>query len=373
MTADVTARLADGAAALANTAARTQRRAGSGVTPQAVRDCYTAEDGLRLADLDADVAGLAAGAAAGEEALCAARDALAALRGAWQGGPATAALELVERQCEAAEEVVESLADAAAALRSLRELLAQLVDAKVDAALRIDEAHSGRAGEDGDVGAEWVTAMRSATGAVTAAYDDALTRLNRRSPGRGADAPAPAPAAPEVPAAAPSAAVPALPPVTIPGLPFPPDLGAGLGAGLGAVLAGLPGPVETGAVEPGPVGTGPEERPGEDPEEDSDEDGNDRVGPPSEAASPNARREPEPALADPVLEPSPVAGPAPEPPSPVTDPAGPESEPLPGSQTAPPPETTPAAQPLVAEPLAAEADERAPCEIAADELPQVGE
>ena len=94
MTADVTARLADGASAVANTATYVAARR-AGVSPQTVRDSYSAEDGMRLADLDADGAALTGAAVAGDEAIRAARDALTTLREAWQGPAAAAAVGAV--------------------------------------------------------------------------------------------------------------------------------------------------------------------------------------------------------------------------------------------------------------------------------------
>lgn len=337
MTADVTARLADGASAVANTATYVAARR-AGVSPQTVRDSYSAEDGMRLADLDADGAALTGAAVAGDEAIRAARDALTTLREAWQGPAAAAAVGAVEAQCQAAADLVVGLRDAAAALQSLREHLAQVVDAKVEAALRMDPEREPHA--DSDVGTEWVNAMRSASDEVAAAYDEAIGRLSRR-PGE------------EFTGSAPQVGPPVASP-SLPSLGLPAGFGAGLPAVLPALLAGVAEIADAvsdraGALEPEVVGSAIEPA---EPEPAA----------PTDRPEPEPEPEPEP-VDEPSLPPEPkaVAGPAPV--------AEPTPEPAPVAEPEPDPEPEPMA---VAETPPA-AGERTPCEIAADELPQVGD
>lgn len=71
--------------------------------------------------LDADGAALSAAGAAAEEALSLHRQALAVLEEGWQSESGTAATDLIRRQCAQAADLVEALHGAAAELRSLRD------------------------------------------------------------------------------------------------------------------------------------------------------------------------------------------------------------------------------------------------------------
>ena len=218
MTLDVRARLAQGAAAVAD-------------WPQQNRDWYYAEDGLRLDVLDADAAALTAASAGAEEALHIHREALDLLNHAWLGGSGAGAGEFLARQSAAAAEIIGSLRSAAVVLSALRADLEQLVDAKVDSAC------SG----------EWSVIPGSGTdGAVP--YDVAISRLGDlpaphcEIPARSAEfaqrhPPAAPPAPQPVPDQAPAAvSAPVSPPVSAPLAPSP-----GQGWTSGAPVGALPG------------------------------------------------------------------------------------------------------------------------------------
>lgn len=262
------------------------------------------------------------------------------------------------------------------------------------------------------IGSEWLTAMQTAVASVTAAYDRAITEIEAepsrvfevpgdfgpgwtpppasepecddepRCPPATAAAPAPAAPAPAPAAAAPAATAPASwapvapTPATFPATepvappapaapPVPalgsmgsgmPDLGGGL-SGLGQQfadsLSGLlgggiggdvPEPPELELDEPELDEPEPEDADDEDEADEGDEEP--EFEPPQPVDEPIVAGEAEPVeeACEPPVEP--VAAPAPEP-------APPPAEPL------------PPAEPAVAE--------QTPCEIAADEVPQIGE
>lgn len=287
-----------------------------------------------------------------------------------------------------------------------------------------------------DIGGDWLMAMRAATRAVSDAYAEALAALRGQaqpvfavpaelgpawdpprasaridpappSPGgfAGATAGGPPPSAPPVvtAAAAPPATMPAgLPaqppapgpePVTpaaapepatavpasaagwsgpglgggggMPGVGGLPDVGSGLtGAGrqLADLFGGLIGSSADGLPGGGLGGLSDGELPEDEPDDadadeddpESDDDGENTTEPGGETADGDPAEDAE------VIPPQPVSDP------PVAEEAPPESPPTP----VPEPLAEPPAEPP-AEPLAAPAGET-PCEIAADELPQVG-
>jgi hypothetical protein len=271
---------------------------------------------------------------------------------------------------------------------------------------------------DADIRADWLGAMRAATTSVAAAYDDTLNRLSAHPsthfdiPGQLArpmpdppratipvappppPPPPPPPAAVTVPAAAPaepsnpsavaptapaasappptpvSADAPVPPPVpplpaapppgiggtmpaSLPGVPAAPDLGGGLPGLAGQIAQALdglfagapetsadpstPDPADSGIDEPHPAEDTPADEPKDvEQKEDSPEPPAEEVVDAEETDTVLPREEPE-----------------------VEDAPPPMSEP-------PPP---PAPEPPVPEP----AEEPTPCQIAADELPQVGQ
>jgi hypothetical protein len=409
----VSVRPAQADAAVANTATyvaacRAVGRPESGLTAEQVRAWYATEQGLNLAALDADSAAVAAAADAADEGLQAAREGLAILTGAWAGGSGSAAVEFVERHCVAAATVVAGLRDAAEVLNSLRQRLGDLIETKAEAAVRIDDRSAGPrpgwlAGAEAvlsgapdsaavqlvsqqiapwvdEIRSEWVTAMRSSTESVTTAYAESANRLTARGDPRfempaprstpDRDPPGAAPQ-PEAPAAAPQPAPAQWVPQSAPAQSVPlvsptlPDADGGLAALVAALADALAAAPETGLD----VETEPEEA---DPEEAEPDE--------SEPVIPEPV-EPEPVEPDPEVqtgtgeskEPAAQPDPAAEP-EPVADADSEQPEqPAPQPQPQPPALETP--QPPSPPPLAAEstAADQSPCEIAADELPQVGQ
>jgi hypothetical protein len=214
MTFEVRSRLAQGAASVAD-------------SPQQIQDWYYAEDGLRLDILDADAAALSAASAGAEEALRVHREALDLVSHSWLGGSGSSAGEFLARQSAAAAEIVASLRSAAAALTALRVGLEHLVDAKVDAA---------RSGD--------FSAVASLGTEAAAAYDVAVSRLGElpaprfETPARPAElTPPQRPSIPSAPQPVPDQApVPVSAPVSAPLSPSP-----GQGWTSGAPVGALPG------------------------------------------------------------------------------------------------------------------------------------
>ena len=267
---------------------------------------------------------------------------------------------------------------------------------------------------DADVRTDWLGAMRAATTSIATAYDDVLNRLSTH-PATHFDVPAqlvppmpdrprattpvaPAPAAITVPAAAPAeppapstawpaapaapasppapvgADVPVPPPVpqmpsaqppgiggavpgSLPGVPAAPDLGGALSGLAGQIAQGLdglftgspdasadlpaPDPVDAGVGEPKPEVDPPVDDPkGAEAETDSPEQA------PNESAGTEEIDTAPPAENPPAEDAPPEEPPAAEPPPPPPVPEPPAPEP---------------------------AEEPTPCQIAADELPQVGQ
>jgi len=349
MTLDVRSRLAQGAAAVAD-------------SPQQIQDWYFAEDGLRLDILHADAAALSAASAGAEEALCFHREALDLLRHSWRGGSGSGAGEFLARQSAAAAEIVTSLQSAAAALTALRAGLDHLVDVKVDAARRRD----------------WSAVAGSGIEAAVA-YDVAVGRLGElpsprfETPARPAELtsqqpPAVPPAPQPVPDQAPApVSGPASGPMSGP-LPPSPGQGWTSGAPVGAIpgtpdiVGSLAGLVTWIAQTLGSYADAPTAGDTADttdittPGDPVDEVKSVVPELHSSPATAPVAKVPAPAAEVPVpvlaAEAPPVEVPAPEPLAPPPPPAAP-----------PPPPPAPAAA----------ADVATPCEIAADELPRVGE
>ncbi|MCV7019144.1 hypothetical protein [Mycolicibacterium aichiense] len=391
---------------------------------------YGGDDGLDLAVLDGDCAALRAASAAADQAVQASRDGLAAAAVAWAGESGSAADEFIQRHCAAGAAIAESLRAAVRSCEALRDGLWRAVDEKVGSAVSIDDRRGGErpawlaaaatvlgggAARDQaidvvthqitpyvntDIRTDWLSAMRAAASSATAAYEDALRQLDScpapyfEVPGAfggpspvtaapGAAHTAPAGAAPVIsPSAAPTpppsvaapgpvdspafsppadtpAAQPLLPPVgdapvpppvgTSPSAAMPtlPDVGGGLSGLVGQLADALAGMFDN---MPGSAVDG--ESPGLDH--------------PADEGEPEGVVKPEVAVPedDPIVEESePVGQPAePRPPTPEADAV--EAEPPP-----PLPASTPPAPPPVVE----ESEGQTPCEIAADELPQVGQ
>jgi hypothetical protein len=399
-----------------------------------VRDWYGSEDGLDLRALDADCAALEAAVAATEDALTRQDDQLGALPAAWQGRSADLSREFLRRHGEASAAAAAAVRTTAYALTTLRDNLWHTVDGKVAAAIAADDrapdewlaaAHTVTTGAgdraaaseridqevkpfvDNDIRADWLTAMRSAIAAVMDLYDAATAELTAEPdavfdvPGdlgptwtppprddgvatvpAAASAVAPTVAAPPswgappspMPAPPPPAPMPPPPPVdagsTAPAMAAPPsapslsglpDVGSGL-SGLGQQLAdafgSLLGSGDEALADTPDIDDGELDEDVDDKLADDPEDGDEPVEPAADPEEESAAEEP---VEAPVVESAdacepaetPVDPPPPEEPAPTPAPVPPPSEP------APPPSPAAAAE--------------TPCEIAADELPQVGE
>ena len=428
-------------------------------SPGDVHRWYASEDGLSLSALDADRTALGSAAATGEQALRLQDDLLRSVAVAWHGDAAATGQDFLVRHAAASEQAVAALHTAADALAELRDALWAAVDRKAQSAIDVEGRFAAQRGAwlsaartvrtgvgDRDaacelvdqqvvpfvatqVAGDWLTAMRGATAAVTAAYENAVATLRavplpafgvpgelgpRWTPPRLTASVAPAgppaavpptfspaaqtipsgfgpastpmfaPAPLDLPAAAPAGAPAAPPEVSTPGAGLgggPGDLGTGLGAlpglglsGLGQRLAdmfgGLIGSSDAATslpdIEPLDIGPGAgldddesgaelddEERDderdgvldgaGEDEDDDGQDDDGEEIHEPE--ASDDDDQTPE--------APGPEAD-APPAPAPVIAPA---VDPVPA--TSPPAAVPP-------EPMGT------PCEIAADELPQVG-
>lgn len=432
---DVPARLAEGRAAVEHThtyvsACRVRGYQHPDLTGSGAQvwDWYDSDDGLDLRLLDDDCAQLCAAVDAAGEVLRVQRAQLDELAAAWRGSGADDAAGFLHRHCAAGAALTAGLRAAAAACEVLRDELWRIVDDKVSAVVDIDDragahrpvwlaaaravtAGGGRqqAAEhvvdrqvnpyvDNDIRSDWVAAMRSARAAVAAAYQ-AAAAASSPGPGTGFLIPGPlgpryqpvavappAPAAPAAPAAVAPAAEPVIeplpaahdpvaPPLEDPlaGLPadaagwpgagdLPGDLGLPAGAGLptgGGILGslipriadaigGLLNPPDDGVTDP-ELDESFDDPPGDD---DAEAAGADE----GEPTAPD-----EPGAAEPVAVDGAPAEPAD---GAAAEAATGEADPVSvDQQSVAPPEPADLQRPEA---------EQTPCEIAADELPQVG-
>lgn len=400
-----------------------------------VLEWYGTEDGLDLDALDADCAALRVMADAADDALRLQRDVLRALTEAWSGESGSVAGLFIERHCRAGTAVAGALRAAADSCTQLRDTLLRVVDEKVHTAIAIDDsvaaqrpvwlaaaqtvmsAASDRAEAadvvvhqitpyvDARVRTEWVTAMRAATTAVESAYADAIRQVTPCGPVAFAvpgqlfatltqPAPAttaPATAPPTLPAAAgvsppaavnsaPAAVTPApsapetplpqqLPlspaadplgtsaPAPGPAMPALPDVGGGL-TGLGGQLADVIGALLSSASDLPPDAAVPDTAAAADPA-DAAPDGPEPQDDPVSTDGEDQESDPHddnPEMGEPA----------------TTEPA--EESVVEQATPAPLPPADPQPPVTQAEPEPEEAqDERSPCEIAADELAQVGQ
>jgi uncharacterized protein YukE len=391
-----------------------------------VSDWYGSEDGLDLRALDADCAALEAAVAATEDALTRQDDQLGELSAAWQGRSADLSREFLHRHGEASAAAAAAVRTTADALAKLRDNLWHTVDGKVAAAITTEgrapdewlaaaQTVTTGAGDraaaselidqevkpfvDNDIRADWLAAMRSAMAAVAELYDAATAELTAESdavfdvpgeigpswtppiddnevttvpaaassvsppvvapPWGAAPAPSPMPAPPVPP--------PMPPPPSAPSLGGLPDVGGGL-SGLGQQLADAFGSL-LGSADGALADSAGIDEPVDDVD-DVDDKLDDDPADDEESVEPAADPKGEPAAEEPVEAPvaeEPVVESADGceqagPPAPV-DP--PPSEPAPTPVPVPPP-PEPAPAP------GADSVAETPCEIAADELPQVG-
>jgi uncharacterized protein YukE len=390
-----------------------------------VSDWYGSEDGLDLRALDADCAALEAAVAATEDALTRQDDQLGELSAAWQGRSADLSREFLHRHGEASAAAAAAVRTTADALAKLRDNLWHTVDGKVAAAITTEgrapdewlaaaQTVTTGAGDraaaselidqevkpfvDNDIRADWLAAMRSAMAAVAELYDAATAELTAEPdavfdvpgeigpswtppiddnevttvpaaassvsppvvapPWGAAPAPSPMPAPPVPP--------PMPPPPSAPSLGGLPDVGGGL-SGLGQQLAdafgSLLGSADGALADSAGIDEPVDDVDVDDKLDDDPADDEESVEPAADPKGEPAAEEPveAPVAEEPVVEsadgceqagpPAPVDPPPSEPaPTPVPVPPPPEPAPAPG----------------------AEAVAETPCEIAADELPQVG-
>ena len=424
---DVAARLAEGRVALEDahtyvSAARQRGHSNSELTDLA--SWYGTEHGLDLQRLDADRAAVETAARAATEAVDLARGQLASLVRAWTGPGAAASVEFIRRHCDSAAAVADALTVAAQTCAALREELWRAVDTKVAATTAIVErvgtrrqswlaaAQAVLTGAPDEaavdivdaqvapfvataIGNDWLRDMRTTAEAARDAYRRAIDALGQwrgvqfEVPGDLGPRPvrvapevvpqaafqAPPPAGvpatvavpPAVPAVAPGpAAVPAmaeaapLPPAAPPVPAAPPDLGAvaGIPGRIAETLGGLLGAPGAGMPAAGTAGS------------DIDSPALDELDPPAldeleppalgeaeESQDEEADPHPEDTDEEEGAEIEPEDGPTEV--DPVGHPPEPEPDCVPSAPVAaPPPPPVPAAT---------------PCEMAADELPQVGE
>ncbi|BBY98571.1 hypothetical protein [Mycolicibacterium fallax] len=404
--------------------------------PGQVRDWYATEDGLDLAALDADCATLRALGERAAEALRDGGEQRRALAAAWAGGSGGAAQGFLDRHLAAAELVCGRLRGALRCYGGLRDRLWEAVDAKVSAVAAVLGAAAGRRADwraasaaviaggtdeavlrtvDDEVKpfvvqhvcGEWLSAMRTALGAVDEACRGAAAELAAAPPaffevpgdlvppppmalagpgmappaGSAAGAPPPgeplgAPplgaepvppptTAPTTPPATVPAAAAVPPPAPDPGFAAPPSPAGSGGSplpGLGIPDLGIPdfGVPESGSPDFGALeDVGPVDEPGPDANEAEPEDAEPEEAEPEEAEPEDA--EPEDAEPEDADDPGP-------------DDADPEDPDADDSEPADPDAADPesAAEPVLAEPEVTADPPATPCEIAADALPQVG-
>jgi hypothetical protein len=449
---DVAARLAEGQPAIDHTQTYVQACHQLGyqhpdLTAHSshVRDWYDTEAGLDLRVLDNDSAELRTAVNTLEEALWLQRMQVTEIGAAWTGLGADSATQFLQRHCDVAAELAADVRAAADGYAVLRDNLWQLVDRKAATAVAIDDrragersawlaaAHEVTAGSgdrsaaeeivrqhvmpyvDNDIRGEWLTAMRSTTASVEAAYDttvDALSSMHElrfEIPGELGprwqpvfDVPlAPSPAAattppvptapvsaPTVPAGAPApvSAAPSPAPQPPPALadlsdplndgtglaPATGGLGSagGLSGGIGGIvgkivdgIGGLLGSLTDGFSDPSGIGDplsddrlDADDPLGDDIDDDADTDDDEDDAQPADQEATDEDVVPEETAQGPSAASNsgdePVADEVTSPPGP----APPQDTPPPDAP--PPPEQT---------------DGSTPCEIAADELPQAGQ
>ncbi|MBU3706571.1 MAG: hypothetical protein FGM50_07790 [Mycobacterium sp.] len=408
MTPEISGSLARGRGAVANTqtyAAACRRLGLTALSAERIAELYDAEDGMRPDTLDADAAALTAAAAAAQDALASAHAASGLLAQAWMGRTGGAATDVLRGQCASAVHLIGGLRAAAGTLRTLRALLEDLMQIKADTAVSIDDRRSAERGRwlahasavlagvpdesaldtvrreiapyvNSDITGQWVPAMLRCSDAVHAAYADAVSSLSAYAPlrvetpaavsgiravhtagGREAAPAAPPIATPAVTPAATPTATPSVTPAAAPSAtpPVPPVIPPASEAALPGGIGGAWSPATPWSSIAAP------DRPRRRARANvTEHDDTDRTKDATDAENVVEEKD----AADVVPAP---AEPGPPPGAPEPRPTEPESaavEPIPLPDTA---------APLAAEaPDAAPADERTPCEIAADELPQVG-
>ena len=362
---------------------------------------YDGEDGLDLAALDDDCAALWATVGAAEEALRVQRGQLDRLAAAWRGPGSDRAARFLRAHCDTGAALTARLRGAAAACDRLRDDLWRLIDEKVAAAVEIDDrvcaqrpewlAAAGTDSSESDdvidrqvipyvanaIAGDWLAAMRATRAGAAAAYETATVAAEPESgvvfpipdvlgPDFGYDGTSPSayptPSAPPAPAEA-ADDRPDLGGPADAGLPeagqLPGGLGSTDGIGVPGGLAGLAGlvPRIVDAIGSlfGPGGDGLTDPFGYDPVDDKQPD--------TELVD-DEDTDPDADAAEAVAEETAESGePEPVPPAEEVGEEAPAEDPA----------AAPLDQPVAAAPAPSDVGEKTPCEIAADELPQVGE
>lgn len=361
----------------------------TGTDPAQLHDAYSAEDGMDLGALDADCAAVEAALGGVREAARLQDEAKALLVGAWEGPGAEVAAETVAQHAQSSESATVALHRVAGTLAELRDTLWQLVSGKVTAVQDIEDraereqwwpaaqaVTSGAGAQDTAseivdrkvnpfvtvaIGSDWADVMDSTKRSVRDAYDAAAAGISADPPPAafGGGVPAPEPAA-SAPVAAPPSADPFASGAPLGGLGSGmPSLGTGL-TGSGTQLADLIGGLLNSGADT-TVGDPPdladdsgdvemeEDSSDEDSPDESDEDDPDEGDDPGDESDEDDSA----AEAGDVTE---AVAPEPDPPAPT-----PVPEPVPAAVSGEPVTPAPPAEPS-----------RTPCEIASDELPQVG-
>lgn len=215
MTVDAAARLSDARGAVENTQTLVSACAAVGYSHPdltshgaQITEWFACDDGLDLAVLSADCDRLQAALTIAEDAMRLEDAAADALNAAWVGAAGSDAADFVARHRRTVGRVVELLRSAASGCVSLHDSLWRIVDAKVAAAITIDDRRVGERSAwlaaartlttggqdqaaaaaiiekavvpyvDSDIRIEWVDAMRSARASAAGAYRDVVNRLS---------------------------------------------------------------------------------------------------------------------------------------------------------------------------------------------------
>jgi len=407
----------------------------SGISAERIRDLASRDDGLGLAALQADIAALSSAAAEAEVALSTQRTAIGMLAASWRGRSAATATDLLDRHCATAAGTVAALSESADVLERLRGRLTRLLEERDEAGLRVagrrsaehprwlacaDAVLAGVADDaavaevrtriapflDADVAGDWAASVTAVTESVAAAYREATVILAAR-PTAGFEVPSGVlPTTPPAPARGATSLAASMTPV-----PDPAPTGVGVSPpSLSPAAPGVPawGPEAPVSSAPGlPAGDArpvwdriPERVGGKDAEigegaevdraadtaeddEGRDDDGPDDDGPDDDGTDDDGRDDTAAGNAETPTEDETETGPSAETGIDATGaPPQPDAVAHPPAEFAAPPEPvaigeppTPPSGPLAAEAgsAAADSDERSPCEIAADALPQIGQ
>lgn len=280
MAFDVAGRLAEGVVALNNTeifvsacAVRGYHHADLTLHSNQLRDWYGTEEGLDLQVLDADCVSLRAAAFSAAEAV----RTLPAGTLDWSGDGGSAAADFLDRHGAQAQRVAIAVDAAAKSVERLRDELWRLVDGKVDATMSLDERASVRRSEwlaaahtviaagssveeaaavvdseirpfvEAVVAGEWLPAMRQAGRAVAAAYRAAVDGVASRPTARFDIPGALMPLGPPAVAASAFPSVPTAQRASSPAFDLPP---VGVPAMTPSVAEPVPNPMDSVAATP---------------------------------------------------------------------------------------------------------------------------